>query len=129
MMLSRASSAHSVAPVISSRASPSCTEGGRCGRRVRCCGGVALAATLQPWFAGKRELSYKNFVAAAGVASSGPANNLHREELEHGRQRQESRIYCANAAARSAPTRTCATTPTWAGQRTLVAEGESSPRR
>jgi len=31
----------------------------------------ALAATLQPWFAGKRELSYKNFVPALEWASSG----------------------------------------------------------
>ncbi len=31
----------------------------------------ALAATLQPWFAGKRKLSYKNFVAALEWASSG----------------------------------------------------------
>ena len=31
----------------------------------------ALAATLQPWFASKRELSYKNFVAALEWVSSG----------------------------------------------------------
>lgn len=35
----------------------------------------ALAATLQPWFAGKRELNYKSFVAAVEWASSGFGKN------------------------------------------------------